>query len=316
MVLVNTLIPIFVLIGLGLFTRHIRLFDSQSIQVFNPFILNICLPPLFFWSTASVALTEILNLRFIAITLVASLLSGALVWWLAKRFWNIQHPADRMLLSLSGLNPNTIYMGVPLFTLLYGSHGTLPVIISSLTFNILFMGLGMALLDHLTQPEPTRIRTLLVRLFVKNPLFMPPLLGMLWSACGLPKPEALSGLMTLLAQATAPVALFTMGLSLYGQSVRGQLKPILLISSIKLLVHPLLALLLASLFWPLPRIWMEGVVLANALPAAAMVSVFALKYERQVSVVSSVIVISTLVSLLTLSGWMLILPYLPALRAH
>ncbi|MFP8966225.1 AEC family transporter [Pokkaliibacter sp. CJK22405] len=309
MTLVNTLIPVFALIGLGLFSRHINLFRAEAAASFNTFILYICLPPLFFWSTASVRLEEIANFRYISVILIGALVTGTLAWWLIGRMQQQIPSANRLLLSLSALNPNTIYIGVPLFTLLFGPQGTLPIIIASLCFNLL-MGIAMTILDMLTQSSRFSLGTVLYRLFIKNPLFLPPLIGIAWNILQLPEPKALASTMTLLSQATAPVALFTMGLTLYGQRVRGQMKQLLLLTGLKLAVQPIIIIGLCTFLLPLPAPWYESAILASAMPTAAMVSVFALRYEKEIAPISSTIVISTLLAIPALSLWMLLLPHI------
>lgn len=312
MILLNTLIPVFALIVLGLASRHAGLFKGEAVGVLNAFILYICLPPLFFWSTASVDIRHIINLRFIGVICASAWICGLIAWFVMAKVRPDSDSAGRLLVSLCTLNPNTIYIGIPLFTLLFGSNGTTPVIVASLCFNILFMGLSMTVLDHLTSSSKRSLGQLLIQLLVKNPLFVPPMIGTLWSLLGLPTPQALGSTMSLLAQATAPVALFTMGLTLYGQKVRGNIAMLSGFALMKLLLHPALALLLGYFVLPLSSDMLKAALMTCALPTAAMVSLFALRYDREVQTISSITVITTVLAIFSLSIWIALLDVLPA----
>jgi hypothetical protein len=67
--------------------------------------------------------------------------------------------------------------------------------------------------------------------------------GLLFSASGLPLPNIPQQFGSLLAGAAAPVALFALGATLFGQPVRAAAGEVTAISLLKLIVHPLLVAL-------------------------------------------------------------------------
>ncbi|MFB9886946.1 AEC family transporter [Balneatrix alpica] len=304
--LLNSLLPIFALIGLGWWARRSQLLSEQALASFNPFILYICLPALMFWSTARVPVSDFAQPAFVAAFMLASLGVGALAAWLGWRYWQLKG-ADGLLASLNALFGNSVYMGIPLYTLSYGLEGVNLIIIATLLANVVFMGIAISWLSWLCQPGKLNWRALFSRLLLKNPLLLPPLLGMLCSWQNISLPDALISLFELLSQATAPVALFAMGLSLYGQRLRGSLSAIASLSALKLLLHPALAWGLGIAFG-LSGLDLTALVLMCALPTGALVSLLAIQYQRLIPISSSVMVFSTLLSLLSLPLWMALLP--------
>jgi predicted permease len=66
-------------------------------------------------------------------------------------------------------------------------------------------------------------------------------------------------------------------------------------------VHPLLALMLMSLFGPFAEVWVYTAVLMAALPPALNVFVFARQYNVWVEQASSSVLFGTLISVATLT---------------
>ena len=70
---------------------------------------------------------------------------------------------------------------------------------------------------------------------------------------------------------------------------------------IKLVVHPVLALMLMSLFGPFSDVWVYTAVLMAALPPALNVFVLARQYQVWVEQASSSVLLGTLLSVATLT---------------
>jgi predicted permease len=70
------------------------------------------------------------------------------------------------------------------------------------------------------------------------------------------------------------------------------------------MVHPLIALLLLSLFAPFEQSWVYTAVLMAALPPALNVFVLARQYETWVEQASSSVLFGTMASVITLTAVM------------
>ena len=74
--------------------------------------------------------------------------------------------------------------------------------------------------------------------------------------------------------------------------------------AVKLVVQPILALLLLSLFAPFEPSWVHTAVLMAALPPALNVFVLARQYETWVEQASSAVLFGTMASVVTLTSVM------------
>ena len=163
--------------------------------------------------------------------------------------------------------PNYGYMGVPLAIMAFGNAAALPlapvlfadtIILPMLTAGFV-VGNGGGLMAAMW-------RTLVT--MAKNPLLISVLAG-LGSAAWSTMPAALGTILGMLAASVAPVALFAVGATVYGQPVARAIPEVGSISMARLILHPALV---AALFLLVPGqdiIWIQTAILASCLPVAA-----------------------------------------------
>lgn len=306
--LFDIIIPVFLLVGLGWLSRRIGLLPQESAAALNQYVFYIAVPPLMFLSTARVDIDTVLHWQFIGAFLGGSLLAvvcGFLGW----RWLRMQSPLDWTVVALNAVWANTVYMGVPIFYFMFGGEGALPVVIATLSTNLVFI-FALAVMSELQNSAGNvlqKLRGLLSQALLKNPVMMAPLLGMVVSISGVSLPLALLTPLEMLAPSAAPVALFALGMSLYGLPVKGAGPALGWLSFIKLIVHPLAVYLMAVWVFQLDAYWAASAVLLAALPTGAMVFVLAQQYRTRVTLSSATIMVTTLGSIVTLA---VLLPYL------
>ena len=81
----------------------------------------------------------------------------------------------------------------------------------------------------------------------------------------------------------------------------------LTISALALLVHPVIVFVLARWVFDLPLLYVQAAVVLAAMPPGMNVYIFANLYNRAVGLSASVIVIANILSVLSVSAWLLVL---------
>ncbi|WP_428034446.1 AEC family transporter [Amphritea sp.] len=299
--LFDIVIPVFILMVLGGLCRLSGLMEESGAAALNRFVYYIAVPALMFTSTATVDIESVLQWNFIAVYLGGSVVAIiiALFGW---RKMQLSSPLDWTVIALNSAWANTVYMGIPIFYFIFGERGALPVIIATLSSNLLFI-LMMALMSELQNSEGrvlAKLKMLLLQGVLKNPVMMAPLLGMLVSVSGVTLPPMILTPMQMLAPSAAPVALFALGISLSGLEVRSGNFELIWLTLVKLVLHPLATFGFAVLF-NLEPFWGASAVVLAALPTGAMVFVLAQQYNTRVALTSATILVTTLVSLITLA---------------
>ncbi|MEH6578944.1 MAG: AEC family transporter [Amphritea sp.] len=306
--LFNIVIPVFMLIGLGWFSRKVDLLKEESATALNQYVFYIAVPPLMFLSTARVDIETVLHWEFISAYLGGSLIA-VICAFLGWRWLKMQSPLDWTVIALNAVWANTVYMGVPIFFFMFGERGALPVVIATLATNLLFI-FALAVMSELQSSKGNvlqKLRSLMMQALLKNPVMMAPLFGMAVSVAGITLPVALLTPLEMLAPTAAPVALFALGISLYGLPVKGAGLELGWLSFIKLVVHPVAVYLMVVWVFDLEPFWAASAILMAALPTGAMVFVLAQQYRTRVTLSSATILVTTLGSILTLA---LLLPHL------
>lgn len=299
---VNLALPFFGLIFLGLACGKLKSIPDTGLAWMNFFIIYVALPVLFYRILAKTPLEQVVNVPFILgatlATYCAFAIAFAVAMWMRR-----DNVAESAIAGLAGGYGNIGYMGPGLAFATLGPEAAVPVALIFCFDNILLFTL-VPLLMALSGSGPRRLGAALVEIvkrIVLHPFIIATVLGVGSAALQFQPPAALDTLMQFLQNAAAPCALFTLGVTVALrplERVPWEVPPVVLV---KLVVHPLLALLLLSALGPLPQSWVYTAVLMAALPPALNVFILARQYDTWVTQASGSVLLGTLLSVLTLT---------------
>ncbi|MEL6422518.1 MAG: AEC family transporter, partial [Pseudomonadota bacterium] len=145
-------------------------------------------------------------------------------------------------------------------------------------------------------------------MLVRNPILIGIIGGTLWRTTGVAIPTIPLTIIDYLAAAGIPGALFALGLSLVRYRITGQTATLIAMSLLKLLVMPAVAWLAGVYIFDLPALWLGVAVILAACPTGANAYLFAARYERAVGSVSGSVALTTLLSLVTITALLSVLP--------
>ena len=303
-------VPFFALVLAGYLAARRHVLPESAIPGLNAFVLYFALPCLLFRFGASTPLLALLNPVVLGVYLLAALL--IVFFTIATTLGERVHLKDAAFGALVAAFPNTGFMGVPLLVALLGPAAAGPVISSMLADLFITSSLCIALAQaHDASGHGSRTAVLrALRGTLSNPLPWSIALGALFAANGLQLSGPLAVVVRMLADAATPVALFTIGAVLWraSQHSHSRTRPAdyVPVAMIKLFLHPLLVLLLASsaraLGLPLTMFEVMVLTLAAALPSASNVSLLAERYGADNGRVARIIMTSTVLSFATFSG--------------
>jgi predicted permease len=140
---------------------------------------------------------------------------------------------------------------------------------------------------------------------LRNPLIWAIVAGGAFSAGELALPQVLEQITRLLGDAAVPVALFTIGVSLYRPGTRIERTEVFVIAGAKLLVHPYLVLLVAAYVFRLEPLAVSTLALMAALPVAGTAFLFAERGGANSERIAAAILVSTALAFVSFSalGW-------------
>ena len=307
-------VPFFALVLCGYLAAQRHVLPESAIPGLNAFVLYFALPCLLFRFGAHTPILDLLNPGVMAVYLAAGLL--IVFFTVAVTLNERVDLKDAAFGALVAAFPNTGFMGVPLLVALLGPAAAGPVICTVLADIFITSSLCIALAQaHSAVAHGARAAVLrALRGALANPLPWSIALGAVFSVTGLKLPGPAQAVVTMLADAASPVALFTIGAVLWraGQHVSRRTPPAdyLPVALIKLFVHPLLVLALALaarvLGVPLTGFQIMVLTLAAALPSASNVSLLAERYSADNGRVARIIMSSTVLAFATfpLAVWL------------
>lgn len=300
----NATVPIFLMMLLGLLFRKIGWIDEVFASKMNKFVFLVPLPVLLFDDLATVDFAEVWDMKFVLFCFGATLISiviAAAVSFLWK---------DRSIQGefiQASYRSSAALLGIAFIQNIYGDAGMAPLMIigSVPLYNVM----AVVVLSFF-QPERKKldrqvwINTL--KGIITNPIILGIIAGLLWSALRLPMPSILEKTVSNIGAVATPMGLMAMGATFDIRKAFGKAKPAVAASVMKLVGF-------AALFLPL-AVWLgfrreQLVAILIMLGSATTVScyVMARNMGHEGVLTSSTVMLTTLFSAFTVTGWLYIL---------
>jgi malonate transporter and related proteins len=301
-ILVDSLVPIFAVMGLGYFAGWARQVDNQHVAALNALVMEFALPASLFVATATTPWSMLRAEWPLLLALcVAMLALYGLSYWMQRRLFAMS-PSASSIQALTVAFPNLAATGIPLIIAMFGASKAIYVALALAVGAITISPLTLAIL-RANKPSPNGemgagLAFRAVGRALINPVVLSPIAGIVFAFLGIPLPQAVTDALMLIGQATGGVALFLTGLILSSQRLllNSNVVSGVLLKNVALpLVVGGLALLL-----PMSREAARAAILLAALPSGFFGVLFGLTYGIESREVGSTLILSSVVSIVTL----------------
>jgi malonate transporter len=312
----NLALPFFGLIFIGFACGKLKQIPDTALGWMNFFIVYVSLPALFYRILAQTPLEQLAKVDFVLATSLATFTAFSVSFVIGMIVMR-GRIGDSTIAGLAGGYGNIGYMGPGLALATLGAEAAVPVALI-FCFDTLLLFSLVPFLMALASPQKKSVASVameVVKRIATNPLVIATVAGIASAAIHFQPPVALDRLMQFLQNASAPCALFTLGVTVALRPLKKMPWEMPFLTLVKLALHPAIIFVLLSLFGPFDQTWVYTAVLMAALPPALNVFVFARQYDTWVEQASSAVLIGTLVSVVTLTSvmWMVKTHTLPAL---
>lgn len=311
--LIDLLAPFFGLIGLGAASARIARLPAAGAAWMQFFLVYLALPSLFFRLISDKPIGELANLPFMAATTLATATAFGLSFAIARRGEGGLPGA--VIGAVAGSYSNIGYMGPPLVIAFLGNAASAPVALIFVA-DTLFLFTAVPALMAMAGGSGESGRSLALKAAARiafHPFLLATAVGLLASLLRRHPPEALDRMLAWLSNASAPCALFLLGVTVASQRAGALPAQVPGLVAVKLLVHPLLVWMLVSWLAPGDPVWAEAALIMAALPPALNVFVLASQYRAGMSLASACVLAGTLASTVTLTAilWLFKAGWLP-----
>jgi malonate transporter and related proteins len=298
----NTVLPVFGLIVLGYVFARVRLIDANAGRGISIFVFNIAIPALLF-KTVSVIDTHESAPWSLWLVFFGGLALTWAVGAIASRFVQSLDFSGGAIASMAASFGNLAMLGTPLALSHFGEQVAVPLgLILSIHAPILWF--SAVLHRELARSLSFDLKAVLIDLakaLGTNAIVLALIAASLWRLTGIglhPIPEEM---LTMLANAGIPTALFALGVSLASYSLRGAWDGVFALIVLKMVLMPVFVFAIGKVFPGLSPLWLQLAVLFAAMPTGANAFLFAQQSNEAVPAVSGAITLGTGLSAITAS---------------
>jgi Predicted permeases len=299
--LLAIVLPVFGLIGIGYAARRVNFVSERMGEGLSEFVFSLSLPCLIFRTLVRAEIPAVQPWGY----WISYFAGVAVVWALAmligRHFFALKG-VSAVVAGFSAGQANTVFVGVPMILKAYGEAGAVPLFLLIAVHLPVTMTLATLMAEG-RQASPLVI----VRRLVTHPIVVGILAGSAFRPLAPSLPGPLWQVIELLGSAAVPCALISMGIALRRYGLETGWKLPTLISGLKLILHPLLVLLLATYVFDMPPVWAGVAVLFASCPSGINAYLFAERYGEGVALASSAVTLSTMFALGTTLLWLYVL---------
>lgn len=298
--LLQLVLPVFLMIGIGAAFVRFGLFPQEGLPALNRFLMNACIPVLLFSAVGSGG--GLAHFAFGKAALYGSAsLAAVFLLWLALRLATRQSPGRARILSLAAGSSNTVFLGYPIAAAIIPDRAAQVfawVVLAEILF-IIPIVTTLALWADLRAEGLSAART--VGPLLRSPVTIGLVAGLAFLASGLALPPPLETVVRSIVQAAPFIALFLIGGMLVQVRITRAGPLVLSLSAAKLFVHPaLVGMAFAAVFGWSAEATRDAILFAS-VPIFATFVVFCTRHGVG-EVGASAVVLSTLLGTVTMTA--------------
>lgn len=297
--LLLVVLPAFIIFGTGYIGQKIFSLDIKSVSTMA---LYLMLPFL----TFDTFYTNDLNMEYLYMFILSILLTILLV--IITLFIGKLIKSDKAHISammLGTVFPNSGNYGAPIALFAFGTKAFNYAVIIMVIHSLIQTTIGIFIASYGSE-KSTTIKEALMNV-IKMPVLYGVVLGTLFQLLHIDLPPTIVEGISLLGDASIPTVMLILGMQLTEiKSQKFDYKYINTVTGIRMIISPLVAVVLVSLF-PINDLLKSVFILLAAMPVAVNTTMLAVQFDTKPNFVSYTTLITTLVSLLTIPATLFLL---------
>lgn len=304
MVIINQIVQLFLVIGLGFFLRRHGSIDDVFYDRLSKFVLNVTMPLMIVGSVLKSGTAVSLDTASVVCSCAILIVLLPAAAWVLTMMLPVKKE-KRGLYIFMIMYPNVGFMGFPLMKSIFGDSSVLGTAVINMCFNVSLFTLGrMVMSGGKMKKGSFRISILL------SPGIVASLVAVVCYLMKLPCPAVVTDSINLVGSMTTPLAMLLIGVILAKIPVKdilGDMRVWLFSVLIQLLIpaalYPVMKLTIADEL-------IRGITLIiAAMPVANSAVLFASEYQKDDVFAAKTIFVSTVISIVTiplLATWFLL----------
>ncbi len=302
----NATIPIFIVMIIGWVIKQLGIINDEFVAVSNKYVFKIALPFMVFRDIKNSDMSAGFDIRFVLFCAIVTSICFLGMWAICE----LVVKDDSIIGSFvqGSCRSSAAILGMAFIENMYSDSGMAPLMIVSAVplFNIY----SVVVLTFKGQNEDSygNIKKACINV-LKNPIIIGIFFGLIFSVLHIKLPYIFEKSISNVAQTATPLALIAIGAGFEGRKALKKIKPTVIASFIKLIG-------LAAIFIP-AAVWMGfrnqelvAILIMLASPSTVTCYIMAKNMNNDAVLSSSIIVLTTFLSSITLTGWIFILRFM------
>lgn len=308
---INSTVPIFLVMIVGWAIKQLGVIDDHFANVANKYVFKVALPVLLFRDLSKADFYSQFDIRFVGYCAIVTIAMFGGVWIFTDLL--MKDKTMRGSFIQCSCRSSAAILGMAFIQNMYSETGMAPLMIVAAVplFNVISVVAltfkanpvdGVSIED---MPKKEGIKKAFFNILT-NPIIIGIVIGLLASLVRLQLPAILDKTVNSIAQTATPIALICIGAGFEGRKAVKKIKPTLAGTFIKLIG-------LAAIFIPI-AVYMGfrnqelmAILIMLASPTTVTSYIMAKNMNNDEVLASSIIVLTTVLSSITLTGWIFIL---------
>ncbi|MGB6409845.1 MAG: AEC family transporter [Candidatus Deferrimicrobiaceae bacterium] len=305
--ILQAVLPVFFVIAIGAAARRFRFIEESFIDTANRLVYYLLLPALLFYKIGTSNFREAFNGPLV-IGGYAATLTTFLIAFLLSRKMGIT-PEERGSFVQGAVRANLAYVGLPVVFSAVGDIGLLKagILLGFMVPLINSLAIVALVTPHGNGKGRSRENAAQVAYQLAiNPVLLSAFFGILWSLFKVPLPALADRTLAILSGTTLPLALLCLGGSFSFERARTGFRIAAIAAGMKVLLMTALAVAIYRWMGLAGDDLRVGVIMMGC-PTAVVTYVMASQLKGDTDLAGTIIVVSTLASAVTITGWLFLL---------
>lgn len=300
----NVTLPIFIIILVGGFLKHIGLLTEGFTTVADKFVFKVALPVQLFQDIAAMDIRADFSGKFVVFCMIATTCMFAATWILGAVFLKDKSMVGAF--AQAAARGSAAILGIAFVENIYGDSGMTPMMIVAAVplFNI-YSVIILTVTSSEGKFNGALVKKLLVGV-VTNPIILGIAAGMVWSLLRLPMPVILSKSVHYIAITATPLALLVLGATFKGREALQKIGPTIAAAFLKLVAIPA-AIFPFAIHMGFRGSELVAIMIMLASPTTVTCYIMAKNMGGDDTLSASVVMTATLLSSVTLTLWVFVM---------
>ena len=298
---INATFPVFLTMAAGMLFKKMGLMDENFASKLNKFVFTAALPALLFEDLSEVSFSQVWDIKFVLFCFGITAVSIVLLVVLSSFFVKKE---DRGEFVQGSYRSSAALLGIAFIQNIYGNSGMAPLMIVA---TVPLYNVAAVLILSLMNPKQGKIDGSALKKACKgvctNPIIWGILAGVLWSLTGLTMPVVVMKTIHNMGILATPLGLMSIGASFEGRKALAKVKLTVVCTLIKLVGLVAIGAPLAIYFgFTTEKLVAILVMLGSATTVSSYI--MAKNMDHYGTLSASGILLTTLLSAVTLTGWL------------